>query len=254
MKIFTFAMNTFKEAVRDKTILLVGIIGFVFLAVSKIFVPISVGEAFKIINDFGLALVEIFSLIIIIFIGTRILYDEIERKTIYNIISKPVKRWEFLTGKLVGLTILILTIQIILYIFFLLFQKLYLHMFILKFLSGLYFLFFEMFLLNGVAIFFSTFATPITAGIFTFLIYFIGNTSVYLKELVSMVKIPSLNFIVNILYYILPNFSIMNIKGNLVYNLPLSPSLYLFTAAYSILYVIILLTFSSIIFDRREFY
>ncbi len=254
MKILAFAMNTFKEAVRDKTILSVGIIGFIFLAISKIFVPISVGEAFKIINDFGLALVEIFSLLIIVFIGTRILYDEIERKTIYNIISKPVKRWEFLTGKFIGLTMLVLVIQIILYIFFLLFQRFYLHIFILKFLSGLFFLFFEMFLLNGVAIFFSTFTTPITAGIFTFLIYFIGNTSIYLKELVSMIKIPSLSFIINMLYYILPNFSIMNVKGNLVYNLPIAPSLYFFTATYSILYVIILLVFSSIIFDRREFY
>ncbi|RKZ19180.1 hypothetical protein DRQ17_01675 [bacterium] len=252
--ILGIGINTFKEGLRDKTLLSVSISGFLLIAASRILVPISIGESYRVITDFGLALVEVFSVLLTIFIGTRILYDEIERKTIYTVVTKPVRISEFLIGKLFGLTLLVFSIQFLLFLTIFLFSKIYLHFVFWRVFVWFFFLFFEMLILNGVAILLSTFTTPITSGLISMLIYIIANTSNYLKELSQMVKLPIFTYIANFLYYFLPNFTLTNVKTEILYNLPIDKGLYLFAPSYSIMYVVFLLTIATMLFEKREFY
>ena len=253
-RILGIGINTYREGLRDKTLLSVSISGFLLIAASKILVPISVGESYRVITNFGLALVEIFSVLLTVFIGTRILYDEIERKTIYTVVTKPVRISEFLIGKLLGVTLLVFSIQLLLFITIFLFSKIYLRFVFFKAFVWFYFLFFEMLILNGAAILLSTFTTPITAGIISMLVYIIANTSSYLKELSQMVNIPFFTFITNLLYYFLPNFTLTNVKTELVYNLPIDKGLYIFAPSYGLLYAAFLMTIATMLFERREFY
>ena len=253
-KILAIGINTFKEGLRDRTILSVSVISFLLLASSKFLVPISIGESYRVITDFGLALIEIVSVVLTVFIGTRILFDEIERKTIYTVITKPIRVFQLLLGKVAGLTFIVFTIQFVLFLSLFVFAKVYLHFFFFRVFSWFYFLFFEMLILNGVAILLSTFTTPITSGIITLLIYIIANTSNYLKELSLMVKVPAFTHLANFLYYFLPNFTLTNIKTEILYNLPIDRGLYLFSPSYSILYLVFLLTIASMLFEKREFY
>lgn len=252
-KILAISVNTFKESIRDKTLLSLSILGFLLIAASKIFVPISIGQAHKIIKDFGIGMVELFSLFTVVLIGTRILYQEIERKTIYSIMSKPVRDWEFVFGKFLGLYYLIIFIQFILFIIFILFTRFYLGGVDWYLLNALYFFLFEFLLLNALALFLSCFTTPITAGILTLMMFFIGQLTHYLKDLVVVMKLPELSPIVNFLYFILPNFSIFNVKASVVYHIPISINSYFLAFSYSVLYSMILLILSSIFYSLKEY-
>lgn len=252
-KILAISVNTFKESIRDKTLLSLFILGFLLIAASKIFVPISIGQAHKIIKDFGIGMVELFSLFTVVLIGTRILYQEIERKTIYSIMSKPVRDWEFVFGKFLGLYYLIIFIQFILFSIFILFTRFYLGGVDWYLLNALYFFLFEFLLLNALALFLSCFTTPITAGILTLMMFFIGQLTHYLKDLVVVMKLPELSPIVNFLYFILPNFSVFNVKASVVYHIPISINSYFLAFSYSVLYSTILLILSSIFYSLKEY-
>lgn len=252
-KILIIASNTFKEAIRDKILLSIAIIGFLLLASSRIFIPISIGQAAKIIKDFGISLVEIFGVLIVIFVGSRIFHQEIERKTIFSIMSKPVSSLEFVTGKFLGLYYLIVIVQFLLFAIFLMFSKLYLKTIDIYLLNVLYFFLFEFLLLDALVIFLSCFMSPLTSGIISLLLFFIAHLTFYLRTLTQILRIPALAVILNFLYYILPNFSVFNVKATVVYHLPLTINSYILAFSYSLLYSLILIIFSSFLYGRKEF-
>ena len=70
-----------------------------FILLSLFLAGISLGQNAKILIDFGLAMIEIFGLVTILFFGSQLIFKEIEGKTIYLILSKPIKRSEFILGK-----------------------------------------------------------------------------------------------------------------------------------------------------------
>lgn len=253
-KVFSISLNTFRESIRDKILLSLGIFGFILIAASKIFVPISIGQAPRIIRDFGINVIELFGLFIVVLIGTRILYNEIERKTIYTLITKPVKNWEFVTGKFLGLYYLIIAVQVILFAIFLIFNKIYLHSIDWYMLNTLFFFLFEFLLLDAIAVFFSCFTTPITAAILTVLTFFIGNMTHYLREFVEVAHLYPLKGLMDFLYYALPNFSVFNVKPSVVHHLPISPCSYFLAFSYSLLYSIILILLSSLLYSIKEYY
>ncbi len=252
-KILTIAENTFKEAIRDKILLSITIIGFLLIAASKIFIPISIGEEAKIIKDFGISLIEIFGVFIIVFVGTRIFHQETERKTIYFIMSKPVSALEFVAGKFLGMYYLIVVVLLILFAIFTLFFRLYLGRMDVYLLNILYFFLFEFFLLDALVIFLSCFMTPLTSGIVVLLLFFIAHMTFYLITLTQLLRIPALVILFNFLYYVLPNFSVFNIKATIVYHLPITINTYLLAFSYSLMYSLILIIFSSFLYSKKEF-
>uniref|UniRef100_A0A7C4UFI1 ABC transporter permease n=1 Tax=candidate division WOR-3 bacterium TaxID=2052148 RepID=A0A7C4UFI1_UNCW3 len=252
-KIKAIAFNTFKEGSRDRTLLSVSIAGIIILISSIVFIPISVGQGIRVVLNFGLSVIEILLLFQIIFVGTRIIYDELEKKTIYTIFSKPVKPLEVFAGKFLGLGLIIFIIETILFIFFFLFIRLIFGFFFFRIFHWYIFLLFELLLIESVVLFLSTFMSPITSGIISFLIYFIANTSHYIKEFSLKVHNLFFKIFANIVYYLFPNFSFTNIKNNIVYIIPFERELYLFLLSYPILYIILMLYLSSILFERKEF-
>jgi ABC-type transport system involved in multi-copper enzyme maturation permease subunit len=252
-RILIIAKNTFKEALRDKILLSITIIGFLLIASSQIFTSISIGEAPKIIKDFGISLVEIFCVIVVIFVGSRIFYQESERKTIYSIMSKPVSYLEFVAGKFLGLYFLTTVVLFVLFTIFLVFCKLYLRTVDIYLLNVLYFFLFEFLLLDALVIFLSCFTSPLTSGIVSLLLFFIAHLTFYLKGLTMIFRVPALAVIINFLYYVLPNFSVFNIKATVVYHLPITINSYLLAFSYSLLYSLILIIFSSFLYSKKEF-
>jgi len=118
MRILAVTLNTFREAIRHKVLYL--LIGFALLvnASAKMIEPLALGEHSKITRDLGLSALTLFGLLIAIFVGTRLVYEEIEKKTLYIILPKPVRRWEFLLGKYLGLILVITTSLILISIIF----------------------------------------------------------------------------------------------------------------------------------------
>ncbi len=174
-KIWAIILNTFREAVRDRVLYAIVFFAVVILLISTIMDVITIGQRAKIIIDMGLASISIFGALIAIFVGIGLVYKEIEKRTIYTIVSKPVARWQFLLGKYFGL-VLTLAVQVAAMsaIFFIIVASemgrvpplLYLAV-------GMTFL--ELMVVCAVAIFFSSFSTPILSGMYTLGVYLIGH-------------------------------------------------------------------------------
>ena len=109
-EILVIALNTFREARRDRILYSLILFALLVIASSLVFSTISAEQYNKIVKDFGLASISIFGVMISIFLGTGLVYKEIEKKTVYNIFSKPVERYQFILGKYLGLAITVLVI------------------------------------------------------------------------------------------------------------------------------------------------
>ena len=107
MKIWAIATNTYREAIRDKILYLLLVFGALSIASSKLLGFISIGDDLKIIVDISLASISLFGALIAIFVGTSLVYKEVDKRTIYTIISRPIDRYEFILGKYLGLVMLI---------------------------------------------------------------------------------------------------------------------------------------------------
>ena len=102
-RIYAIALNTYREAVRDRILLGVIIRAAGLLALTLALAELSLDQQMRVVTDLGLASISLFSVVVAIFLGSSLLYKEIERKTLYVILPKPIARWEFLLGKYFGI-------------------------------------------------------------------------------------------------------------------------------------------------------
>ena len=97
------ALNTFRESVRDKVLVTLVAFAVLVMGSARVIQPLALGEEAKVIKDLGLSAITLFCVLISILIGGRIVYKEVEKRTIYIMLAKPVRRWEFILGKYLGL-------------------------------------------------------------------------------------------------------------------------------------------------------
>ncbi len=252
-RLFSLAVNTFKESIRDRILVALVVIAVVVMASAKVIQPVAMGEADKIIKDLGLSAITLFCVLIAILVGGRLVYREVEKRTIYLILARPVRRLEFILGKYLGLMAVLVTSLVIMTVGF------YLVMLLARVPVSFHLLWavvmtaFELAIITAVAVLFSTFVSPIASAVFTFMVYFIGHSTYLLKQLAGMFPAPVIKFFALLAYYILPNLNNFNIKGEVVHNVPLNWTALVLSAGYAIVYSATLLLISVIIFNRRDF-
>src|SRR5919109_94917 len=116
MKILPIAKNTFKESVRDRVLYNLVIFGVIITASSLVLGTITIGDVKQIIINLGLSTLSIFGTLIAIFIGIQLVHKEIDKKTIYSLLAKPVARYEFILGKYLGLMLtLVVNISVMIF-------------------------------------------------------------------------------------------------------------------------------------------
>ncbi len=253
MKILTIALNTFKEAIRDRILYLILFVSIFFIVFSRVLSMMTVGDELKVIKDVGLASISIFGVFMAIIIGTNLVYKEIDKRTIYTLLSKPIHRYEFLLGKFLGLNITLLVMVVIMSVVFFGLMFLYGSKFESKFLIAILLIFMELAVITAISILFSSFTTPILSSVFTFFLYLIGHFSQNFKFFIAKTKAPIGKLLIRVLYYILPNLEKFNIKTEVVHNLPLSSNFILYSLLYGIFYVLAVLFLSALIFHKRDF-
>ena len=180
-------------------------------------------------------------------------YKEIDKRTIYTIVSKPVARWQFLLGKYFGLVLtLLVEVAAMSAIFFIIVINELGTVPPLLFLAvGLTFI--ELMIVCAVAILFSSFSTPILSGMYTLGVYLIGHLTRSLYQFSFRFEGTFLQKLMLFLYYFFPNLDNFNIRSQAVHGLPVDTSYILFAVGYGILYITVLLVISSYIFSRRDF-
>jgi ABC-type transport system involved in multi-copper enzyme maturation permease subunit len=255
-RIVAIASNAFREAVRDRV--LYNLVLFVLLLTgAAIFIgELSGGQERKIIVDLGLSAMLLFGVFIAIFVGVGLVYKEIERRTIYAIFSKPVRRGEFIVGKYLGLCLTLLVNVLVMgagVSLALIYVSRGWDPLALRIWPAVLLIYVELMILTGVALLFSSFSSPALSALLTFFVFIIGHFSSDLKGLATSMGSTGARWLFRSLYYLLPNLA------NLSYITPaahgqLPPAANVAAVVlYSVVYITIILSGAVLIFSRRNF-
>ncbi|MFH2108784.1 MAG: ABC transporter permease subunit [Chrysiogenia bacterium] len=253
MKIKAIAVNTFKESARNKMFYLLVFFGIFFALSSKLISFLTLGDAMKVLKDTGLAAINFFCIVIAIFTGINLIYKEIEKKTVFNILSKPVSRDQFIIGKFLGLALTMLTALAAMAVIFFLLVLASGGGFDLMIILYFFMLFLELLIIVAISLFFSSFTTPILSFIFTVSLYLIGHIMWTFNEFKVILRDPFWKHFTQGLYYLLPNLDKFNIKNEVVLNTALDPWTIIFSLLYALAYILALLAVTILIFRKRDF-
>lgn len=262
MTILTIARNTFRENIRDKILYNLILFALIMILSSVALGQLTLGHEEKVIVDIGLSAISIFGTLIAIFIGISLVYKELEKRTVYALLAKPVHRYEFILGKYLGLlstllvNVVIMTAGLILTLMY--------HGGVgfpgyIRLLPAVYLIFLSFALTTALALLFSTFSTPALSAVFTFFLWVIGHFNGDLLEFGRLTKSASLQWLFRALYYALPNLSNFatidsrNVIESAAYRQPIDPIAMLWVTVYGLLYCGILLALSTVVFSRRDF-
>jgi ABC-type transport system involved in multi-copper enzyme maturation permease subunit len=255
-RISTIALHTFKQSVRDKVLYNLVVFALLLTAASILFGEISIGIEQIILVNLGLSAMAVFGLLISIFIGISLVSREIERKTLYNVLSKSVARWEFILGKYLGLFLTlfvntgIMTAGFYLALFY---QSPHFQRVDLGSLEAIYFILLELALVIGVALLFSCISSPALAALFTFCVFVIGNLLQDVRWFGQESGNGVTRLLTGILYYLLPDFHDFNVISRVAHGNLVSGRLLVSNSLYALLYAAILISASIMIFEEREF-
>jgi len=247
------AKNTFKEIVRNRFLYLILFFAFVFIIFSLALGKLTIGESEKVIVDFGLGMIEIFGLIWVLFVGSQLLFKEVEWKTIFLILSKPIKRQDFILGKFFGFSwtiFLIVFLQALLYITVLFFSGIEITSLILW---ALLFTFLKLEILLAIVFFFSTFMSNIMTILVSLMIYLISHNFSLLLDLLYRTGQESLAGAGRIFQLIFPPMQALNVKDVIGSFSDFSIKFFMFNSVYACMYILILLFFTVQIFSRKTF-
>jgi ABC-type transport system involved in multi-copper enzyme maturation permease subunit len=253
MIIKTIALNTFKEAVRDRILYLLLFFAALSIIVSRILALLTVGDRVKIIKDVGLASISLFGALMAILIGTGLVYKEIEKRTIFTLISKPMRRHEFLLGKFFGLVLTLFVMLLLMSVIFLALVFFHTYTIEWKLLLAILYIFIELILITAVSILFSSFSTPILSSLFSLCFYLIGHFSWSLETLIKKIPAGLFKVLAEIVYTVLPDLENFNYKTEVVHGLHIPAQALLYSAAYGIVYTVFIMALAVLVFRRRDF-
>jgi ABC-type transport system involved in multi-copper enzyme maturation permease subunit len=253
MKALAIAGITFKEAKRDRVLYLLFFFAVVAIASSRILALLTVGDRVKIIKDVGLASLNIFGVLMAVLMGTGLVYKEIDKKTIFTLLSKPLHRAEFLFGKFLGLAFTLFIMTAAMSLIFL--AVVFAHTLSLdwRLLVAIAYIYLELLVITALAILFSTFASPILSSIFSLSFYLIGHLSWGLELLIKKARTAAGRTALRVLYLVLPDLENFNFKTEVVHNLPIPSGIFLWSFLYALCYTAFLLALAVLVFRRRDF-
>ncbi|HKY32174.1 MAG TPA: ABC transporter permease [Candidatus Polarisedimenticolia bacterium] len=251
-KTLAIAANTFREAIRDRILYLLLAFAILMMGASRILSLLTVGAEEKIVKDIGLASLSLFGVATAIFVGVGLVFKEIERRTVYTLVSKPISRSQFILGKYVGLVmVLAVNLSIMTGVFYaLLLWKGWMDAGITR---AVVLIFVELLLVTAIAIFFSSFSTPILSSLFTVTVYVIGHLSWGLLLLGDRIQGAAGKALCRVLYHVLPNLDALNVKGLVVHGDPVPAARMLHASLYGVSYTVVVLGLAVLVFRKRDF-
>ncbi|MBS1722200.1 MAG: ABC transporter permease [Armatimonadetes bacterium] len=258
--ILAIAKTTLGEAIRRRVLLVILLVGVLFVAIAPALEALSPRQELTVLRSLTLGVIQLTSAVIAVVLTVYLIPNEIERRTIYTILSKPVRRWQFMIGKYLGAVgalglMMALMTGIMLLVFVVMGKS--------KDVSDLAMLakvpiafFIQMSLLAAVSVFFSTFASPIVNFFLSGGVYLVGTMfdsffNVLTKETQPLiVKIPA-----TIVHVIIPNFQSFNVQNSVINPTQVIQNetmLYVGLSVYAVTYISILMILGIIVFEYRE--
>lgn len=253
-RIWVLAINVFREVIRDRILYVIGLFAVLQAISRRLLVEVAATTENKLYLDFGIASIGILSVIVAVFVGTSLINKEIEKRTLLTLIPKPITRAEFIIGKHLGLSgvlAVLLAAMTVIYLAFLSWSQINYPLGAL--LISVVYLLIELCLLTSVALLFGVFTSSLIALVLTFAVYLAGHLSQDIVKLGDLSKNPELQQLTQGLYLVLPDLSRLDLKNQAVYGFLPPPETLLANALYGLLYTVLLLAITILIFTRRQF-
>jgi Cu-processing system permease protein len=264
--ILIVARGVFKESIRDRIPYNLVFFAVLLMAASFLLAQLTAGQDVKIIKDLGLAAATLIGVLIAVFIGIGLVAKEVERRSIYSLLSKPITRSQFILGKYVGL---VLTLAANLAVMAVAYYAVLAYLDWLtppnvklgweasatdpRLLKAFVLIGVELMLVTALALFFSTFSSTFLSAALTLAVFVIGHFNEDLRTLESLGASSTISAIGRGLYYVLPNLAPLNVTSAVVHAQPVTLQHMLLASGSIGLYVALLLVASTLIFERRDF-
>jgi len=253
-RLSAITLNTFREAVRDRVLYNLIVFVLLLVACAPLFGESSIGLEKLILVNVGLSSISLFGAIIAVLIGIGLVSKEIEKKTLYTILSRPARRWEFIVGKYCGLLLTLLVntalMTVGLYIALLVTAR-SLHGPDALLLVAIYCIVLQFMILVALTLLFSSFSTPVFSAIFAFALFVIGTFAEDLRNFAAMSH-GFTRWLATGAAYLVPNFASLNVISQVAHEQPVSGSLVLFNTLYALLYSGAVTAAAVLIFERRN--
>jgi len=259
-RVVALGLNTFREAVRNRVLY-----SLLFFAVALILSALALGqlsvhEEGRVTRDLGLGGISLFGVLIAIFVGVNLVYKEIDKKTVFSLVPKPIHRWELILGKFFGMSVT-LAVQIVIMGAFLalvlVIQGAEVEPAILR---AIVLIFLELVVVTSIAILFSSFSSPFLSGAFTLGLFVIGRSLPELRELVAKLEIGGAREVIRAGLHLVPDLRLFFVSGSMVDGRYVSVHgdfiawSYVGAAGlYALGYAAVALCLASIFFSRRDF-
>jgi len=261
-RILAIAENTFRETVRDRILYNLILFALIMIFSSLALGQLTLGNENKVILNLGLAAISVFGTMIAIFIGAGLVYKEIEKRTVYALLAKPVRRFELVIGKYFGLVftlfinLLIMTAGLELALLYAGCDDPWSYV---RVFPAVFMIFLSLCLVTALALFFSTFSTPALSVLFTLFLWIIGHFGNDIKDFGKLTKSAAGEQLCSALYYVIPNFSNFQLLGGRYvlqsagYSQTANPLALAGVVFYCLVYIVLVLSIGVLIFRGRDF-
>ncbi len=260
------AQAVFKESVRDRVPYSMVAFAVLIIAASYLISQLTAGQDMKILKDLGLAAIAAFGLLIAVFIGINLVSKEVERRSVFAVLAKPLSRPQFILGKYFGL---VLTLVVNLSVMTLAFYAVLLYVDFTtdpllktawpapaldpRLVVAVILIVAELMLVTAIALFFSTFASPLLSALLTLGVWVAGHFNADLRNFETVLDVRPVALLARAVYYALPNLAPFNVRAEVVHGVAVPVSHTALTLAYAAVYISILLFGAIAVFRRRDF-
>jgi len=265
--ILLVAYHVFKESVRDKVLYNLVLFATLMISASYLVGQLTAGQDIKIIKDLGLAASAVFGLFIAVFIGVGLVWKEVDRRSVYNVLVKPLRRHHFIAGKFIGLALTLLANLAVMA------AAVYLVLAVMAWtqpvlaaaalvdapvvdpnlLKAFLLIYVQLLVVTALALFFSTFSSPMLSAALTFGLYVVGHFNADLAHFENVVQSRAAAQLARALYYLLPNLAPFDVKAAVVHGQAVPAGYVLLTTGYGFLYAAAVVGLAMLVFARRDF-
>jgi ABC-type transport system involved in multi-copper enzyme maturation permease subunit len=247
------AWNGFREARRNRVTMVVGVFAGVVLLCTSLVTEITINTFARVMTDFGLGSMSIILCMLAVFLSCGLLSREIERRTIFLIVSKPLPRAAFVVARLFGNMLTLTVLLLAMFAIFILELGLYHQPLTQPQVASAAGLWFELWVLSSVGFLLSSFSSQVVSAVVTVGIYFSGHLSADIYNLAMKSKSPVLAVVGKATYYLVPNLERMNFRPMAAYELHVPLKTIVSGSAYGLAYAGIACTLAVLAFERRDF-
>lgn len=266
--LWPIAVITLKEGIRNRAIYGISLFALLLLGLNLIVANMAPRDVEKVAVEMALSTISFSGLMVVLFVGINLMAKDLDRKTIYMVLSRPISRSAYIVGKFFGVVLLLLSSMALISVFacvsLLVLKTGYSHYF-LRFswplvLLGMLFIMIMLILLSSLSFLFASFSsTSFITLVLTIITYLVGRSLSDIKAIIETsastgeVVSPIIVKVVQVAYYVFPNLAFFDIKTQVAHGISIPISTVFWTVLYGFVYTSIIITAASLIFRKKEF-